>query len=61
MFCGENTKHRVVWGDAKMCPRWHSKQYCFKDCVNEASHVPDNEVPADKKAEYKEYLVKVRK
>ena len=29
--------------------------------MNKASHVPDDEVPADKKKEYKEYLIKIRK
>ena len=30
-------------------------------CTNKASHVPDDEVPADKKKEYREYHIKIRK
>ena len=29
--------------------------------MNKASHVPDDEVPADKKKEYREYHIKTRK
>ena len=29
--------------------------------MNKESHVPDGEVPADKKKEYKEYIIKIRK
>ena len=45
-----------------MCPRWHSKEYCFKDCVNKESHVAADKIPADKKRKYGDYLnKKIRK
>ena len=63
LFGGNNVCHRVDWnGRCKMCPRWHSKEYCFKDCKNRDSHVAADEIPADKKKKYGEYLnKKIRK
>ena len=62
VFCGKNVCHRVDWDDngAKMCPRFHSKGYCFDNCNNIASHVPKNKVPTDKDAKYKRYLKRIR-
>ena len=62
-FCGNSAQHRVDWNDDgfKMCPRWHSKGFCFKDCNHKASHVPKGNVSQGKVKEYKGYLVKVRK
>jgi len=62
-FCGNSAQYRVDWNDdgCKMCPRWHSKGFCFKDCNHKASHVPKGNVSQEKVKEYKGYLVKVRK
>lgn len=52
---------RVKWGTdgvVVMCPRWHSRGYCFPDCHHRDSHVKSEEVPKDKNAAYKQYLVK---
>lgn len=46
---------------SKMCPRWHSRGDCFKDCNNAASHVPCHEIPAEKKTSYCNYLKRLRK
>ena len=43
-----------------MCPRWFSKHYCFENCNYKESHVPNDEVPQDKRKEYKTYLKKIR-
>ena len=64
VFCGNNACKRISWsGDAKikMCPRWHSRGYCFPDCRYAVSHVPDTEVPGAKRIAYKAYLKKVWK
>jgi hypothetical protein len=39
-----------AWGKNKMCLKWHIKGICFSDCTctDIESHVPKNEVPADK-------------
>ena len=59
LFGGDNVCHRVDWDDSgkiKMCPRWHSKEHCFKSCKHKSSHVPANKIPADKKRKYNSYL-----
>ena len=64
VFCGNNACKRISWnGDEKikMCPRWHSRGYCYPNCNNKASHVPDTEVPGAKRTEYRAYLKEVRK
>ena len=62
VFCGKNVCHRVEWDDdgTKMCPRFHSRFYCFDNCRHKASHVPKSQVPADKDAKYKQFLKKIR-
>ena len=44
-FRGKLFDQRPRWGNRKMCPRFHIKNVCFKDCVHKASHVPKDEVP----------------
>ena len=55
-------KWRPDWdGKSKMCPQWHSRGDCFKDCSNAASHVTCHEIPTEKKTSYQDYLRKLRK
>ena len=63
MFCGNKVQDRIDWNDdgCKMCPRWHSKGFCFADCHNKASHVTKDNIPPGKVKGYKAYLAKVRK
>jgi hypothetical protein len=54
---------RPMWDDTSfMCPRWHSRFYCFSGCRNGASHVSvsADEVPADKNTAYKQYIRSIR-
>ena len=62
VFGGNNVCHRVDWdgNGSKMCPRFYSKQYCFDNCRNKASHVPKSQIPGNKDKEYTNYLKKVR-
>ena len=61
VFCG-NPGDRVSWNDKeRMCPRWHSKGFCFPNCNNKSSHVPEDKVTEIKKKEYRGYLKKIRK
>ena len=58
----KTVKWRPHWDEkSKMCPHWHSRGDCFKDCNNAASHVPCQEIQADKKISYQNYLKKLRK
>ena len=63
IFCGNKTQDRIDWNDdgCKMCPRWHSKGFCFPDCNNKASHVTKDKIPPGKAKSYKAYLVNLRK
>ena len=61
LFGGKNLDHRIEWNKiSKMCPRFHSKFYCFDDCKNRESHVPKSEVSATMDAKYKRFLKKCR-
>ena len=61
MFGGKNLEHMIEWNrNSKMCPRFHSKFYCFKDCKNKESRVPKSEVSATMDAKYKRFLKKCR-
>ena len=64
-FVGKHAKFKPAWegnsSKVKMCPRWHSRRDCFKDCNNAASHVPSHEIPAEKKTSYCNYLKRLRK
>ena len=45
----QNVCHKVDWpGGEKMCPRFHSRYYCFGNCNNVESHVPQSQVPSTK-------------
>ena len=60
-FAGKCTRDRPKWGDSDwMCARWWVKGKCFRDCMNKASHVGANDIPAAKRTEFKAYLAKVR-
>ena len=61
VFGGSNVDHRIEWNkNSKMCPRFHSKFYCFDDCSNKDSHVQKSEVPDAMDAKYKRFLKKCR-
>ena len=63
VFCGnKNVSHRVAWNNngCKMCPRWHSRHWCFDNCKHKESHVPKSQVSAENKTNYKRYLKKIR-
>ena len=59
VWCGV-TEPRPKWGKARMCARWHIRQYCFKNCRNKESHVPCERLPPTKKAEFKKWMATVR-
>ena len=63
-YCGKNSQYRPFWNKAKgtrMCPRFHSRYYCFDKCDMIDSHVEKDQVPAPVDTEYKKFLKRVRK
>jgi hypothetical protein len=62
VFANRHVEARPMWDDkCRMCPRWHTLGYCFADCKHKASHVPEDEIPADHRTAYSEYLVICRR
>ena len=60
-FCGVCQVDRPVWdGEILMCTRWNIKGYCFKDCINAASHVGKEKVSAEKEKEFRAWMKKAR-
>ena len=61
-FANKHVDARPMWdGNCKMCPRWNTLGYCFADCKHKDSHVSGDDIPANKKAAYDEYLVICRR
>ena len=64
MFKGRKTAgNRPKWinDECVMCPRFHSRLYCFENCNNAASHVPEDQIPKELKEKYIKWLAQVRK
>ena len=59
-WCGRVAEGRPTWGKNKMCPRFHTKGYCFRQCRNKASHVPFSRIPEAKRQEYKKWMANTR-
>ena len=54
VYCGKNSQYRPFWNKAKgtrMCPRFHSRYYCFDNYAMIDSHVAKDQVPAPLDAE----------
>ena len=50
------------WNDkCVMRPRFHSCHYCFNNCNNAESHIPEDQIPQDMKKIYKKWHAKIRK
>ena len=61
-FKSKHPKDRPDWTDkVKMCARWHIKGDCFKtNCPRAISHVPKDQIPAEKKAAMLAFMNKCR-
>lgn len=60
-FKSKHPKDRPDWTDKiKMCARWHIKGDCFENCLRAISHVPKDQIPAEKKAAMLSFMAKCR-
>ena len=61
VFYEDNIIHIIKWNNngCLMCPGWFSKHYFLENCNYKVIHVPDDEVPEDKRKAYKNYLKKI--
>ena len=56
-FANKGVADRIDWnGTCKMCPRWFIRGFCFPNCVNTASHVKSEEIPADKLTAFEGFM-----
>ena len=56
-FQGKCIDKRVKLNDVIMCPRYHTKGYCWKEgCKFSKTHIPASEVPSDTKAQYMQFM-----
>jgi hypothetical protein len=52
VFTGKEARKGLPkWGKGKMCPKWQVNGHCFDDCPDGESHVPKEDVSAEKKVE----------
>jgi hypothetical protein len=48
---------QAKWMGMHMCPRWHTKGYCWKEeCQFAKTHIPAGKVPSNKKEENLQYM-----
>jgi hypothetical protein len=56
-FQGKCIDKRVKLDGTIMCPRFHTKGYCWKEgCKFSKTHIPANEVPSETKAQYMQFM-----
>ncbi len=63
VFKSAHVECRPTWnGDklSKMCLRWHLLGTCFEACDRKESHVPKDQIPAERVAEMCAFIAKCR-
>ena len=56
-FQGKCIDKRVKLDGVIMCPRFHTKGYCWKEgCKFSKTHIPANEVPSKTKTQYMQFM-----
>jgi hypothetical protein len=57
LIANKHVEKRPKWSaTCTTCTRWWTNGKCYKDCNNIESHVSSDNLPADKKAAFLEYL-----
>ena len=59
-FAARNLGDRPMLKGKPMCQRYHSKGYCFHDCLNKATHIPSKEIEDTIKVAYSKYVEKCK-
>ena len=55
---GKHLDSRPKIYNKPMCQRYHSKGYCFSDCVNKVTHIPSQDIDLNTQKLYRKYLDK---
>jgi hypothetical protein len=58
-FAGKKLDLQAKLNGTIMCPRWHTRGNCFKDCKYKDSHVACSEVPGKAKQAHLKWLAAV--
>ena len=56
IFAGKNCTQRPKIGNFPMCVRFHTKGFCFSDCINKSSHLPSQDLPQNTKTSYSNFI-----
>ena len=59
-FAAKNLKERPIFKNKPMCQRYHSKGFCFDDCLNKITHIPSGDIDATTSAAYNKYVLKCK-
>ena len=59
-FAAQNLKDRPIFRNKPMCQRYHSKGFCFDDCLNKITHVPSGDIDSATSAAYNKYVIKCK-
>ena len=59
-FAAQNLKDRPMFKNKPMCQRYHSKGFCFDDCLNKITHVPSGDIDSATATAYKKYVTKCK-
>jgi len=59
-FAAKNLTNRPNYKNRPMCQRWHSKGYCFNDCLNKLTHIPSGDLDDKSTEAYTKYVEKCR-
>ena len=59
-FIGKFLDMRPRLNNKPMCQRFHSKGYCFSDCMNKTTHVPSQDIDLALQKQYRKYVEKCK-
>ena len=59
-FSTKNLKERPFFKNKPVCQRFHSKGFCFDDCLNKITHVPSTELDKTIITAYEKYVNKCK-
>lgn len=55
-FACKHLNKRPKLGKAPVCVRFHTKGFCFNDCVNKNTHISSQDLFSSTKKEYTDFI-----
>ena len=59
-FAGKHLDQRPKLQGVPMCPRWHSKGYCFSNCPHKITHVDGTQLNDSIRQAYSKFVAKCK-